>query len=600
MFQSRDEAWGNIEAGVDNLDIVEDNGGFRVLFDLEISNSVQQMTAAARVEGGPDGRLRFSVTATAVTDFRTNRTGLLVLHPLEHVVGQPVDVVHTDGTAEQLRFPELISPGQPIFNIRSLTHEAAPGLRATVLLEGAKFEMEDHRNWMDASFKTYSGSLLDAWPYTIARGETVTQSVTLTAAGRATTPSTISGNSTAVVTLGEPAGRLPEFGTALPLADPASALEVLDALDQASPAFLVGRIDGQQSELDRQVAGLAEVSRRTNLPLQLELILSARKSADEEVTEIAAALDRAGVAPSAVIVTQAHDMKSFQPGDPRPAGPGYAEMASAARSAFPGLPIGGGVVAFFTELNRLPVPRGLYDFVTHSVCPAVHAADDLTLMENLEAARWIFASARTMIGGTPYHLGPSWVSSRVNPYGLSVTPNPEDERVCLAQSDPRQRGVFGAAWLLGLAAAAAEAGLASVCLASLCGPQGLAFGSEDRKPPGYPGAGVTPAFHVLKGLAAHRTCHRLAATCNAPSALSVLGIRTGDGDELWVANLTGSGQQLQVEGWHGPAELLRIDQESFEASLQADFLSRPGERIERVDCLSLRPYATARLATPSS
>src|SRR3712207_7382130 len=38
---------------------------------------------------------------------------------------------------------------------RSLTHEAAPGLRVTCRMEGDTFEMEDQRNWTDASFKTY-------------------------------------------------------------------------------------------------------------------------------------------------------------------------------------------------------------------------------------------------------------------------------------------------------------------------------------------------------------------------------------------------------------------------------------------------------------
>ena len=38
-------------------------------------------------------------------------------------------------------------------------------------MEGNKFEMEDHRNWMDASYKTYVCSLLDPWPYTLKKGE---------------------------------------------------------------------------------------------------------------------------------------------------------------------------------------------------------------------------------------------------------------------------------------------------------------------------------------------------------------------------------------------------------------------------------------------
>jgi hypothetical protein len=215
--------------------------------------------------------------------------------------------------------------------------------------------------------------------------------------------------------LGEPTEALPDFGTALALTGPADVLEVSELLEWARPAYLVDRVDGRHFDLDAQAADLDRIARVTNIPLQLEIILPGRGSATQDIAKISLALKHSGVVPAAIIITQAHDMESFQPGDTRPTGPDYSEMAVAARAAFPGIPIGGGVVAFFTELNRLPVPIGLFDFVVHTVCPAVHAADDQTLMENLEAAKWIFASTRQMIGNTKYQLGPSWISSRVNP-----------------------------------------------------------------------------------------------------------------------------------------------------------------------------------------
>ena len=596
-FLSRDEAWGNNTAEIVDLDIAVETAHFQVCFDIAITNGAQRLTAAARIEGDQDGRLSFAVSAAAETDFATNRTGLVILHPLEHVVGQPVDVVHTDGTRARRQFPDRISPAQPIFDIRSLTHDAGPGIKVAIMLEGAKFEMEDHRNWMDASYKTYSGSLLDPWPYVIGRGETVAQSATLTVTGHSSTQSTRTDDAPISVVLGRQVEELPRFGTALSLTRPESVLDSHEMLKEAAPAFLVGRIDRRRNDQDRQAADLAKIAQATEIPLQLELILSAEASAHRELDGIANQLKRACINPAAVVVTQAHDMVSFQPGDPRPPGPDYAEMAAAARAAFPGTPIGGGVVAFFTELNRLPVPMGLFDFVVHAVCPAVHAADDLSLMENLEAAKWIFGSARHMIGTAQYHLGPSWLSSRINPYGPGVVPNPEDERICLAQTDPRQRGLFGAAWLLGLAAAAAEAELAEVCLASLTGPQGLVCGTGDRRPSGHPAAQVVPAYHVLKGLAARRSCRRLATISSDPTVIASLGIESDSGTELWLANLTAWEQQVKVEGWRGPAKIHLIDEARFSASLQASFLTSSGIETKRADDLTLGPYATARIAS---
>ena len=44
-------------------------------------------------------------------------------------------------------------------------------------MEGDTFEMEDHRNWTDASFKTYVRPLALPWPYTPPAGQAVSQSV---------------------------------------------------------------------------------------------------------------------------------------------------------------------------------------------------------------------------------------------------------------------------------------------------------------------------------------------------------------------------------------------------------------------------------------
>ena len=42
--------------------------------------------------------------------------------------------------------------------------------------------------------------------------------------------------------------------------------------------------------------------------------------------------------------------------------------------------LGGGMLSYFTELNRKPVPKGVFDFITHTVCPIVHAADDISVI----------------------------------------------------------------------------------------------------------------------------------------------------------------------------------------------------------------------------
>src|SRR4029078_8876650 len=120
-------------------------------------------------------------------------------------------------------------------------------------------------------------------------------------------------------------------------------------------------------------------------------------------------------------------------GVPGPPAPPLEELYGAARRAFPGARLGGGMFTFFTELNRKRPPAELLDFVHNTTCPIAHAADDRSVMETHEALPYQVATARTFIGKTPYRIGPSSIGCRDNPYGKSFTPNPNDQRICLAK-----------------------------------------------------------------------------------------------------------------------------------------------------------------------
>lgn len=121
-----------------------------------------------------------SAELRAPRDFSTCRAGLMLLHPLDGVVGAPVSVMHSDGELQAGIFPELISPSQPFFDIARMIHSPVPGLTLDWRLSGDVFEMEDQRNWSDASFKTYNRPLAWPCPYVIAAGENVVQRIELT------------------------------------------------------------------------------------------------------------------------------------------------------------------------------------------------------------------------------------------------------------------------------------------------------------------------------------------------------------------------------------------------------------------------------------
>ena len=592
----RDKNWGTYAPEITGLKVRQSKNSFSVSYSATCKDKDQGITYQAKIEAKADGTLTFAATATPLSDFITNRTGFVVLHPLVDVVGAPVEIVHTDGKRQKTRFPKFISPGQPVFEISSMKHTVVPGVTATVLMAGNKFEMEDHRNWMDASYKTYVCSLLDPWPYTLNKGEAFTQSITLTIAGKPT-QKLAKAASGITVTVGGVKGRLPAFGTGVPMREALAALENAEPIAMLAPAHLVCQIDGRQDGQAQAAAAFRILAEKCRAPVTLEIVLPARESADKEMAAIATAVREGGLKPDAVVVTQMHDLKSFQPNTPRPWGPSYEEMAAAARREFPGTPLGGGMLSFFTELNRKRPPEGVFDFITHTVCPIVHAADDLSVMETLESLPSIIASTRAMTGKVPYHWGPSSIPCRDNPYGAAVAANPGNGRVCLSGMDPRQRGLFAAAWTLGLAAAAARGGVDAVAFGAVTGPQGLVYRKTSYAQPWFDGSGavVYPAYHVLAGLMPASGARRVETTSSAPSKIASLAYRGKHGPVLWLANLTSKAQKVKIGGFAGPAMLHMIGESNFEtAAKRADFLA--GTTTKKVGNFELGPYAVARFA----
>ena len=134
-----------------------------------------EITGSERWFAGLRGRGR-----TPQTDVLTNRTGFIVLHPVDGVARTSGQGRCTSMAARQCRsFPETVDPRCPFTDIRALSHEFAPGAWVTCTMEGDAFEMEDQRNWSDASYKTYIRPLTGPGPIRCQRGETVRQAVSL-------------------------------------------------------------------------------------------------------------------------------------------------------------------------------------------------------------------------------------------------------------------------------------------------------------------------------------------------------------------------------------------------------------------------------------
>jgi hypothetical protein len=265
----RDKNWGTYTPTIGNLKVREADGKFKVTYSAMCQDSEQTLGYDAVIEGSGDGRLAFSATATPESDFITNRAGFVVLHPLDGVVGKPVEIMHTDGKRQKSRFPDAISPGQPVFEIRSLKHTVAPGVTATVLMEGDKFEMEDHRNWMDASYKTYVRSLLDPWPYTLAASQPFTQSITLAIEGKPAARSRRGASKAVGIAVGGPGKAMPSIGVGIAMAEAAHAAASSDLIAGLDLGHLVCQLDGRREGLAEAASAYRDIRSRIHCPVHI-------------------------------------------------------------------------------------------------------------------------------------------------------------------------------------------------------------------------------------------------------------------------------------------------------------------------------------------
>lgn len=606
-FIVRDRNWGTYGPEITGLAIDQRGDGFTVTYDAVCRDAAQALRYRARIEGRADGSLVFAADGEALGDFVTNRTGFVVLHGVEGIAGAAVEVEHVDGTVERSRFPELIDPVQPFKDIRALTHEVSPGVRVCCRMEGDSFEMEDQRNWTDASYKTYVRPLALPWPYTLAAGERVAQRVSLELSGAPPSARGSAGAGPVTVTLGAPTGSvMPPIGLAVPAEHAESALAAAALVKAAAPAFLVCHLDPRRGHGRRELELYRELGAATGAGLVLEAVLpcldaAGRPTGDEAVlardlAAIRAAADAAGVAFARVVVSPAADLKCTLPGSVWPATPSWEALARHARAAFPGAAIGGGMLSYFTELNRKRPPAQLLDFIGHTTCPLVHAGDDLSLTEGLESLPYIFKSVRAFAGGSPYWLLPTAISMRDNPYGAAPMENPGNVRVAMARVDPRERSLAGAAWYAGYIAHAARAGLDALTLAAATGPSGIAHARLPWPQPWLDDAGarVHPSWHVLREHARRRGAALHASASSRPRDVQATALVDGDGLQVCLSNLTGTAQRVRLDGL-GPAgaTLRALDETTFVAACcEPEAFARQRAALTG-DELELRPYATA-------
>ena len=401
--------------------------------------------------GAEDGSVTFSMDGIALTNFKSNRIGFCVLHPAS-AAGAEVRVLHTDNTIEEGVLPELIAPHQPFFDIRGITHKVSSGSEPAQWLEtrfaGDVFEMEDQRNWTDASFKTYSTPLSLPYPVQITAGTKIQQSVSIRLVPPLPEPSRgiarfvnrfIEPQFTVFRSRGATPLSLPQIGFSPADRGETKLLELLTALKPThlrATAQTQGDYDGSKPLL------LFHNSDHVLPDVPREVAFTLSGDGTKELNDFASWVKRFPRAfdnPIARILLFHRDEKSTD-----------TKWVKLAKEILhpAGImdPIYAGTEGNFTELNRGRPALGDLDGVTYSINPQVHAFDDASIVETFEAIPLTAQTARSFAPGLPISISP-------------VTLRPRDATMPLG--DPRQATLFGAGWTLGVIEAMARAGVQS-------------------------------------------------------------------------------------------------------------------------------------------
>lgn len=446
----------------------------------------------------------------------------------------------------ETKLPHLIDPWQPFKDLRAISHEVRPGVTAECRMEGDAFEMEDQRNWSDASYKTYVRPLALPWPYMLPAGETVRQTIRLRVTGDGRAPAAAAIAEPVRVELGETGPLLPDIGVIIYPDEVDATLANLPTLSALGPQQLMFHYDPTRGHVLDALQSFARLAAAYPVGTTLECVVSCVGDLDAELSGVADAARQAGLEFSAIAVSPSVDRQSTPPGSAWPECPPLEDVYAAARRAFPDIRLGGGMFSYFTELNRKRVPADLLDFVSHCTCPIVHAADDLSVMQSLEALPFITQSARAIFGAKPYRIGPSTIAMRQNPYGGATKANPHRQRIAMADRDPRHAGLFAAAWTIGYAARVAPAGLEMLTLSSFSGPFGVLAASGEPVGEGEP----RPIFQAVQGLCELAGFRQIAARTSDETRLLTLAGRSAAGQTvMWLANLMASEVTVEISGF---------------------------------------------------
>ena len=535
----RDKNWDTVEPRLKIERLESDDDSFCLEFSAQHADAPVCFSWKGTIRGR-GGWLEFRFDGRAENAFLRNRIGLCTLHPIVECAGKTCRVQHSDGTWADGLFPLFISPHQPFKDIRALSWGPSDSVSASIQFEGDVFEMEDQRNWTDASYKTYSTPLELPFPVQLAAGEEIHQRVVLTLVTEEQTILAAERRPVKIaVSAASEARKLPKIGLSA-----AGDGSPLSAIAQQRLARL--RLNHLRVDLHFSESSWRDVLRRArdealaiNARLQCALFLT--DSAQRNLRDFREAIEPEPV-DVCLVFHEAEKSTTLR----------WLEIAE--RELTPnGYRVGTGTNAYFAELNRQRPPQGVV--ACYSINPQVHTFDDLSLVETLEAQPVTVESAlqfcdRDLI------VSPITLRPRFNPNATDPAKQRED---LSSAADPRQSTLLCAAWTVGsLARLLPLDRVESLTFYETSGPRGVMTSEPNSADPKAHGK-MFPVYYVFEAIAGIRNL--LPVSISDQTLVSAFALRNEQGQSIaLIANLGADPKEVELQVPASELDVLSIDE----------------------------------------
>ena len=596
----RDHNWDTILPRLANVQIKQEETAFRITYDVENKQSDVDFFWQGTITGDADGTITFSMDGEARSTFHRNRIGFCVLHPMS-CAGVPCRIEKVDGTVQESTYPISIAPqllidGEikpvaPFNNMRAVGYEVTSGVEAEVRFEGETFEMEDQRNWTDASYKTYGTPLSQPFPVEVPAGTKISQRIILTLKtsnesraeklDAATQPVTLQISSTDT-------RPLPRIGLGVASHGEPLNTEELERLKLLNLSHLRLDIDLTQPDYESALRRATDEARALGVSLELALFLT--DAAAEELYAFAEVVERIKPPIGAYLIFHKTEASTS------------AQWVDLARRYLSDAKIGAGTNAYFTDLNRGRPPVDALDLVCYSINPQVHAFDNSSLIETLQTQAVTVESARQFTDGLPIAVTPVTLLARFNPNATGPEPEPAPGELP-TQVDIRQMSLFGAGWTLGSIKYLSESGASSVTYYETSGwrgvmepPSGSPLPEKFRSLPGA----VFPLYHIFVDVGEFARGEVIVSKSSDSLKVEGIALRKNDKTRILLANLTPNSQQVSVQNLTETVRVRRLDETNAQTAMTSPevFRAETGELLQTTNGtleLNLLPYAIAQI-----